>query len=173
MKNLDTTETLTWVQRHEIVQVSPGKLRFTAGSEKYVRIPYPKKPSEVIPISLMVTGVGTEFESNYEGSLFWITDFGIWNDDQERIARLLFAKLRGTGADEATLGKWPGTTFEEPELDSQRAAIATSLAIGWDAYYVPRHKDHFVFVSHDEFIDVYCRTDEAFAHWTKIETIWH
>lgn len=148
MKNLDTIETLNWVQRHEIVQVSPGNLRFT------------------------VTGVGTKFESSYEGSLFWITDFGIWGDEQERIARLLLAKLRGTGADEATLGKWPGTKFEEPELDSQRAAIATSLAIGWDAYYVPRHKDHFVFVSHDEFIDVYCRTDEAFAHWTKIEALW-
>ena len=172
MKNLDTTETLNWVQRCEIVQCSNRRLRFTADSEKCVRIQYPKKPSEVIPIALMVTGVGTELERNYDGSLFWITDFGIWGDEQERIARVLLAKIRGTGVDEANLEKWPGTAFDEHELDSQRAAIVISLSIGWDAYYVPLHKDHFVFVSHDEFIDVHCRTDESFSHWTQIEALW-
>jgi hypothetical protein len=172
MKNLDTTESLKWIQQNEIVQVEPNKLRFAADSEKHVRIKYPSKPSEIIPVSLMITGVGTELESNYEGSLFWITDFGIWGDEQEQIARLLLAKIRGTGVDEAILAKWPATAFDERELDLQRAAIVIPLSIGWDAYYVPRHKHHFVFVSHDEFIDVTCRTDEAFAHWTQIEARW-
>jgi hypothetical protein len=173
LKNLKLAACLTWVQERDIVQINRGKLRFSTGSENCVKFEFPKKPSEVIPLALMITGVGTEYESTYVGSLFWITDFGIWSDDSERIARVLFASLRGTGVGEDNLEMWPGTKFEQSELDPQRAAIQVSLTIGWDAYYFPIGKDHFVFMSHDEFIEVYCRTKVALDHWKQIKAVWH
>jgi hypothetical protein len=169
VKNLDTPGCLAWAQQLQIVRVGRAELRYSSGLNEVVEIGYPQKPSNIIPKVLTIAGRDNDPDDKFAGALFWVTDFNIWPDDQEQVSLDLFNKLRNVAPGSfASLEDSPGILFDEGELKLQREIMLVPLVIGWDAYFIPLNKDYFVYICHDEIIEVVCHSESAAALWREV-----
>ena len=80
--------------------------------------------------------------------LLWVTDWGIWEENQH-----LYYRLRESYGDRRLLTDAPGHLF----LDFEAADLVTFLEVavlcGWDAHVLPASGYARAFLSHDEFVE--------------------
>lgn len=173
MKNVDSAECVERLRQIGIVELPHRTLRFANGPNELVRIPYPRRALDLSSIAETVAPIDEVNDGAYQGSLFWVTDYGIWNDVDEALGQDMIARLRNAGEGPVTLDERPATIYSAHELVAQQGAILIALAIQWDAYCVPFKKDYFIYISHDEYINVVCRTEAAKAFWMDKAGWWY
>jgi hypothetical protein len=89
--------------------------------------------------------------------IFWIREWGIWDDINEAIADEVFGTLlKGYGLAEGTRG----VLFETGESRAASVFVLMTMFFGWDAYLVPRSCLFLCHISHDGYVDLRAQ-DEA------------
>ncbi|HMK21625.1 MAG TPA: hypothetical protein VK466_04785 [Terriglobales bacterium] len=104
-------------------------------------------------------------EKHFRSAYLWITLWGVWNPNVEAIAFNTLERHRQGFGENRSLTTAPGHLFRQDEFVSSVACLIQPMLVGWDTYYIPQadygHLEHFVFVSHDSFIDIQTRTIAA------------
>ena len=97
---------------------------------------------------------------NYPGALVWLDDYGIWSDDNEEAGVRLLSQLLSDPQRSACFPDTRGQVFDTTEVVDQRVALIVPMLFQWDAYLVPEHGRYFVFLSHDEYVNVVAKTED-------------
>jgi len=83
-----------------------------------------------------------------EACLFWITDWGIWNQNLH-----LYYKLRQSYGDQRLIHEAPGHLFLDYESVDLVSFIEVAIICGWDVHLLPTVGYSRAFISHDEFVE--------------------
>lgn len=132
--------------------------------------PLDDKPSGTIALTDYL--VPTWEEVPFTGALLWIREWGIWGDHAEKTGAIIIEKMRLAKGESEPLFQRPGHLFEREELFEMHSYFVLPLLWGWDAFLVPKNKDYFVFVSHDEVVEIVCRTPATFELLQKRLANW-
>lgn len=83
-----------------------------------------------------------------EACLFWVTDWGIWNQNLH-----LYYKLRQSYGDQRLIHEAPGHLFLDYESVDLVSFIEVAIICGWDVHLLPTVGYSRAFISHDEFVE--------------------
>ena len=160
MKCLTTEEAKLWCEAHGLKGTAYGFLYYGSENSRCFTIELADKPSRIIilPRFLVPPWEGVSFG----GAFLWIRERGIWDDFSENTADMIVQQMRLARGERETLEKRPGQLFGPEELFEMYSFFIVPLLYGWDAFLIPEGMDYFLFVSHDEYVTVVCRTQEAY-----------
>lgn len=80
--------------------------------------------------------------------LLWVTDWGIWEENQH-----LYYRLRRSYGDHRLLQEAPGHYFLDYEGPDLVSFLEVAILCGWDTHLLPVTGYARAFVSHDEYVD--------------------
>ncbi len=160
MKFLTTEEARAWCDTHGLNVTSQRFLSFGTGNPYCFTIGLEEKPSRVIALADYL--VPTWDDVPFGGALLWISERGVWGDFSENTGDMIVGLMRLSKGEPEPLEKRPGHLFGSEELFEMHAFLVVPLLFGWDAFLVPEGKNYFLFVSHDSFVVVVCRTQETY-----------
>jgi hypothetical protein len=93
-------------------------------------------------------------EGTFQSCLRWFTDWGMWNDHDERIAHRMIDVLRAAHSEKRQLIETPAHLFDESEVVDAHTLLTTALVASWDLYLVPWTGDFVILNSHHEYVEV-------------------
>ncbi len=160
MKTLTKNEIGAWCQDRSLIFDERGHLDFQESSHR-LSISLEEKPTAVIALARALPLAWDWEKIIFDGALFWIKDSRIWGDLSDPVGETIIQRLRSSSGETDSVERRPGHLFKPSELIEMQAYFIIPLLFGWDAYMVPENRDHFVFVSHDQYVDVVSRTTKA------------
>lgn len=101
-------------------------------------------------------------------TLVWIDEFGIFPNAEDWN---LFDRFRLSKGIASPLWETPGHLFTSSESDDLRSLLALVLYFIWGAVVTPKTGEFVVRISHDEFINVYCRDDVSRAEMAGTDAL--
>lgn len=99
------------------------------------------------------------FLEPYDECLLWVTLHGVWSSSENWH---LFYRLRETYGERRPLHQAPGHLFLDHESADLATFIGLALQFGWDFHLLPAPAYATAFISHDEFMHLYPRHQQAF-----------
>lgn len=165
-------EIKTSLAAHVELQVEGRQLRFTDPASQSIKINLRvKEPHQLVHLARLLVSIGHE-ESHFLTAYLWITTWGVWNPWEEAIAFKTLEQFRRSLGENRSVQAAPGNFFRHDELVESVCCLLPAMTVGWDAYYVPTWAagglDHFLFVSHDGFVDIHMRTKEMHDEVRKV-----
>lgn len=103
---------------------------------------------------------------SFQPCLIWFTDWGMWNENHERVAYRLLNLLRTDHGELCPLIETPAHLFAASEVVDAQTVLTIAMFIGWDVYLVPEDGDFLVHNSHHECVDIFSRN--AAIHADKL-----
>jgi hypothetical protein len=124
-----------------------------------------EEPHHLVRLARMSAALLSD-ESKFDGGLLWITQWGVWNRDDEEVASNTLERCREFLGEPRSLKAAPGHFFRSDEFLDAVSCLVPPMLVGWDAFFIPRFVgsglDYFLFVSHDSYLVVETRTEEAY-----------
>ena len=112
----------------------------------------------------------------FQPCLVWMTDWGVWSEVSERVAKSLAESFRSARGERNPLIDTPAHLFGETEAADAQTLLTIAIVFGWDCYVVPEHGKYYALTSHDEYLEVVCqstalheRFKEELEHWYRAE----
>ena len=112
----------------------------------------------------------------FQPCLVWMTDWGIWSEVSERVAKSLAESFRSARGERNPLIDTPAHLFGETEAADAQTLLTIAIVFGWDCYVIPEHGKYYALTSHDEYLEVVCqstalhqRFKEELEHWYRAE----
>jgi hypothetical protein len=93
--------------------------------------------------------------------LLWVREWDLWGDLTTKIGVGYFDRLRRSYGIDQNLEERPALLMEVGDLQAIAAFSMFPALFGWDAYLIPDARDHFAFVSHEEYAWVIARSTAA------------
>ncbi|HEX3322724.1 MAG TPA: hypothetical protein VHR84_18605 [Terriglobales bacterium] len=104
-------------------------------------------------------------ERHFAGASLWITQWGVWNEQEESIPRKAIERMRQGFGENRSLETAPGHFFRSDEFVESIAFLLQPMLAGWDAFFIPQWPkdtlEYFLFVSHDSVLEIRTRTAKA------------
>lgn len=94
----------------------------------------------------------------FQACLLWITEFGIWPSSENLH---LYSRLRGSYGDHRPYWEAPGHEFLDFEVVDLATFIHVVILFGWAGYVLAGPMQPRMFISHDEWISIDCRDENA------------
>lgn len=156
MTFLETIDCEKWCKDRGIDVFGSQLLSFTPPDQFYgIKV---KIPSYVRDrLSIAYTLLAPIEEENGE-SLLWFRRWNIWSESSEHYAMKIWQALRTVNGEKRMFQETPGHVFSKANFIDLQAFFSIPILFRWDAYLVPSHGEHFVFLSHDEVIYVISKT---------------
>ena len=111
---------------------------------------------------------------DFQGACLWVTQWGVWNPYVESVGFNTLERYRQGFGENRPLTTAPGHFFREDELLNSVSCLVQPMLVGWDAYYFPQFAGHrpefFLVVSHESFLDIQTRTEDAHKKAIKVLT---
>jgi hypothetical protein len=86
-----------------------------------------------------------------DGSLIWITDWGVWPSEENPC---LIDKFREAYGEKRALIDAPGHLFDPSEQPAISALFRLVLLFGWDGHLIPKSKVLYFSAIHDGYLDI-------------------
>jgi hypothetical protein len=96
----------------------------------------------------------------FAGGLLWIRETGIWNEHSEGTAAMTI-KLMNIGLTGQPEGS-KYSLFDGNELFEMHAYLLVTLIAGWDAYFIPDHRDYFIQTHHHGYLEFVSSSKDEF-----------
>jgi hypothetical protein len=110
---------------------------------------------------------------SFNGALFWIREKGIWGEFSESTGSKILSQLRLANGEAKPFENTPCSLCTKDEIFELHSFFLLPLIFGWDAFLVPEDASYEVFVSHDGFVGVACRTSEKYEEIKGRLHDWH
>lgn len=133
----------------------------------WLRLPAEEKSTGVIVLADYI--VRHLDPDGHDGSLFWVSDWGMWNPEQSEAGYALYRKFLPGGV---RMIDDPGLLFGGDELGELAGCLSIPIFWGWDSCLVPSHGRYFVFHSNDEFIDIVASSEEEMGRLSERLAAW-
>jgi hypothetical protein len=101
----------------------------------------------------------------FQPCLLWVTDWGIWGEISERVAKSLVQSFRFVHGEEKPLIDTPGHLLGDTEAPDAQTLLTVAMVFGWDCYVIPEHANYYVLTSHDEYLEVVSRNSAIHSHF--------
>ncbi len=88
----------------------------------------------------------------WDNCLLWVTTWGVWPTEENEP---IYNHLRSGYGDNRPLIEAPGHLFDQSEKEDAVGFLRLVFTYGRDAYLIPSNSTTMVFVSHDEYVDVF------------------
>lgn len=156
---MSTEEIVAWCAEGGIDVGQHRGLSFK--NKRRIEIPFPERLFAA-PLILLELVEDLTTRSSSGSLLLWIRDTGIWDERLDQIGlpqlEILNRATQTDGNDTS-----PGYLFDEREIHLCVGAAVLPMLYGWDAYLIPKSREHFLYLSHDEFIGIYYKnvSDES------------
>lgn len=166
MHLLTLDEAAAWCRRHGIDTDRGGQiptLRLTTDCGGTVDGTVPARAGAMVAMAqaILLADMPDPDVSDFGGTLLWLVDWGIWNEDSERAGmcslRLMRHALSGTSM--APLEESPAHLFSAQEFVAAHALLALPLLYQWDAYLIPASGSSLARISHDGSVCVRARSE--------------
>jgi hypothetical protein len=152
MTTLTREEVLQWCTKQELVLDRSSFVHFSS-NERVLRLAFPKLIYRAPVLTNFLYGL-LQDGSPFKSLLFWVKQIGIWGDRWDAIGIRQLALERKAKGDERNLYDAPGHIFSaEEELDTIGVSVLPMI-YGWDAYLIPDSAEMFVYISHDEYVEI-------------------
>jgi hypothetical protein len=115
-------------------------------------LPLPQIPYQVAYLANALLPYSESAE--FQPCLLWMTDWGIWSEVSERVAKLLVETFRLARGESNLLIETPAHLFGKTEAADAQTLLTIAIVFGWDCYIIPEHGKHYALTSHDEYIEV-------------------
>lgn len=134
-------------------------------------IPLPELPYQVAYLANALLPYSESAE--FQPCLLWMTDWGIWSDVSERVAKSLVECFRSTRGERNLLIETPAHLFGETEAADAQTLLTIAIVFGWDCYVIPEHGKYYALTSHDEYLEVVSSSNAVHEHFTGELERWH
>jgi len=151
MRALSLEEASKWCENRRLV-MKESYLRFSVGPTRAVVLPLPGAPHKVPWFIVNLLDIDLNSPTEY---LLWIREWEIWSEWMTEIGIDHLEQLRRAHGIEAPLSEKPALLFEKSDVKGAVFLSMLPVLFSWDAYLIPRDRDHFAFISHDEWACVY------------------
>jgi hypothetical protein len=130
------------------------------------------------PQSIAVAQSVARFSNSgkYAGGLLWIADWGISNESTENLAQFCVDKLRDG---HVALTNAPAHELHKSDQLLTEALVMQTMVFRWGAYFIPERADHYIEISDDEAIIMFCLNEDVidraldyFSHWKPTVMDW-
>jgi hypothetical protein len=172
MKFLTEEEVKRWC-RHRGVEVTSNKYLFYDRADAFCLSVVIENLSSTDVLMLAEYLMPNWIDVPFEGALLWIRERGIWGEFVENTGAQILSQLRFANGDVRPPEESPGSVFAEDEIFGLHSYFILPMLFGWDAFLVPNNADYIVFVSHDGFVGVVCRTAEKHEETYHRLRDWH
>jgi hypothetical protein len=115
-------------------------------------LPLPQLPSQVAYLANAILPYTESAE--FQPCLLWMTDWGIWSEVSERVAKSLAECFRSARGERNLLIDKPAHLFGETEAADEQTLLTIAIVFGWDCYVIPKHGKYYARTSHDEYLEV-------------------
>jgi len=139
-------------------------------------LPLPQLPYQVAYLANKLLPYSESAE--FQPCLLWMTDWGIWSEVSERVAKSLFECFRFAHGEQSLLIDTPGHLFGETESVDAQTLLTIAIVFGWDCYVIPEHGRYYALTSHDEYLEivsssaaVHHRFKGELEHWHAAERV--
>ena len=166
MEILAANDASRWCEDHGIGSPQPSSIfepGFSSGTRTKFQIVIPASPPDRIALAnaLLVPSILETGLEEFQGGLFWMTDYDIWSETIERVGLQLlemqFAPFRNDQ---------PARLFTPDELVDAQIALGLTLLFEWDAFFAPELTNRVVFVSHHGYVEVHVQSDDDLRRWS-------
>ncbi len=159
MKIIDENETIVWLAERGLM--GPDR--------KLLISSFPNSASCKIPVDAgRKNGLSKLLASLYEDdeeALLWINEYGIWPSCEDWV---LFDGFRRSLGEDSPLYEKPGHIFSKEDIQSLGSLLAMVFYFFWGAVLVSTTKDTIIRISHDEFIDIFVKDEDAFSELNEM-----
>lgn len=147
------------------LRVEAKTLGFHSAQSKIINVDLRvAEPHQLVWLARLAASL-TEAERDFRGAYLWITRWGVWDPNVEAVGFNTLERYRQGFGENRSLTTAPAHLFRHDELLSSVSCLVQPMLVGCDAYYIPQTAsgdfEHFLFVSHDSFLEIHTRTDKA------------
>src|SRR6266540_280344 len=139
MQILRADEARSWCAQRSVEVGRHNRLSYALSVSPQIEILSPEACPRLIALAYSLVAY-PEVEE-FRGCLLWITQWGIWSDDSERVAMRMLNGLRPPTPD-VTLSQAPAHLFTAGEFADAHAFLAHPFLFQWDAWMVPESADY-------------------------------
>jgi hypothetical protein len=115
-------------------------------------LPLPQLPYQVAYLANALLPYSESAE--FQPCLLWMTDWGVWSDVSERVAKSLAECFRSARGKQNLLIDRPAHLFGETEAADAQTPLTIAIVFGWDCYVIPEHGKCYALTGHDEYLEV-------------------
>ena len=115
-------------------------------------LPLPQLPYQVAYLANALLPYSESAE--FQPCLLWMTDWGIWSEVSERVAKSLVESFRRARGESNLLIETPAHLFGKTEAADAQTLLTIAIVFGWDCYMIPEHGKYYALTSHGEYIEV-------------------
>jgi hypothetical protein len=134
-------------------------------------LPLPKLPYQV---TYLANALLPYSESDkFQPCLLWMTDWGIWSEVSERVAKSLVECFRSARGETGLLINTPAHLFDETEAADAQTLFTIAIVFGWDCYVIPEHGKYYALSSHDEYLQVVSSSSAIHKRFERELEQWH
>jgi hypothetical protein len=135
---------------------------YESDQAKCVEFPFPKKASAFAYAAVTLPLLSEIDRVEWGGGTLVYADWGIWDQRASIAGYQMVERIRATFGEHRPFHVAPVNHFRADELPLLTNFILAALIYGWDAYYIPRYRGCFAFMSHDEWGCVVTEREEDF-----------
>ena len=134
-------------------------------------LPLPELPFQVAYLANALLPYSESAE--FQPCLLWMTDWGIWSEVSERVAKSLVECFRSTRGERNLLIERPAHLFSETEAADAQTLLTIAIVFGWDCYVIPEHGKYYALTSHDEYLEVVSSSNAVHERFKGELEGWH
>jgi len=134
-------------------------------------IKVPKNTLQALALSYAI--LSREDDSEFQGSLLWMTDWGFWSEELEQLGINIWKALRAYYGEKRELNETPGHLFHSKEFQEQHCLFSLPLIFQWDAYLIPEPGDYMLVLSHHGVISLVANTPKRLERLERYWSSWN
>jgi hypothetical protein len=134
-------------------------------------LPLPQLPYQVAYLANALLPYSES--ADFQPCLLWMTDWGIWSEVSERVAKSLAECFRSSRGERNLLIDTPAHLFAETEAADAQTLLTIAIVFGWDCYVIPEHGKYYALTSHDEYLEVVSRSTAIHQYFKGELEHWH
>jgi hypothetical protein len=147
----------------EYVHCDDEGLFFTNPESTCIELKYPSTLERLPFFASLLAQIGYE-PQDFQGSLIWIKQWGIWNLADEGVGYEIVEQMHTAAGQPQSFEVGTGHSFRADEFHKSVGMLLQPMIFGWDAYYLGCWSygtdQFFLHVSHDSYVSLVTRTHE-------------
>jgi len=134
-------------------------------------LPLPQLPYQVAYLANALLPYSESAE--FQPCLLWMTDWGVWSEVSERVAKSLAECFRSARGERNLLIDTPAHLFGETEATDAQTLLTIAIVFGWDCYVIPERGKYYARTSHDEYLEVVSNSTAIHQRFKGKLERWH
>src|SRR5258705_9174419 len=138
MQVVTDEEMREFLTKHDDMRCDEHRLCFDHPEANSIRVDLRvAEPHQLVHLARLAAHLSYE-ETHFRSASLWITEWGIWNDQEEAVALKTLERFRQGYGENRSLDTAPGHFFRHDEFVESVSCLLQPMLVGWDAYYVPQ-----------------------------------